>query len=57
MPGSHYSICSAYVVRIFSALMLTDSVHTAHGCGPAVRSRSGASAAATIVSAARAELK
>uniref|UniRef100_A0A673K0G6 proline--tRNA ligase n=1 Tax=Sinocyclocheilus rhinocerous TaxID=307959 RepID=A0A673K0G6_9TELE len=24
MPGSHYSVCSANVVRIFSALMLTD---------------------------------
>ncbi len=45
MPGSHYSVCSAYGAY-FSTLVLTDqSANTGYGCGPLVRSRSGASAA------------
>ncbi len=63
MPVSH-------ILRLrcvfFSAPMLTDqSIHTACGCGPAVRSRSGVSAAVQrsfphrvyFCCAARAELK
>ncbi len=66
-PGSYilrlWCVCGVY----FSAPMLTDqSVHTAHGCSPAERSRSSASATVMQRSfphgvyscfAARAELK
>ncbi len=46
MAGSHYSVCSVYGAYFSALIMLTaQSVNTIHGCGPVVRSRSGASAA------------
>ncbi len=48
-PDSHILRLQCVCVAFFSALMLMDqSVHTARGCGLAVRSRSGTSAAVQL---------
>ncbi len=50
MPVHTYSVSSVFALRIFSRTHVngSESVHTARGCSPAVRSRSGAAAAVQL---------
>ncbi len=49
-PLMPVSVSSVFVLRIFSRTHVngSESVHTARGCSPAVRSRSGAAAAVQL---------